>query len=56
MLRTLLAENMRANDNTFFIHYVPLVLCSKKEFNAKYRARVHAVLKKGFVTYDVDHV
>lgn len=37
ILKVLIAEHIFQNDDTFFLHNIPLDLCTKKEFDKKYK-------------------
>ena len=51
ILRTLLNENIRANQETFYIHFMPLTLCSKKEWEKKYAKKLGLLIDKSFQVY-----
>ena len=38
-------------DDFFFLHSIPLTLCSKKEFESQYRSRIEKVISSGFDEY-----
>jgi hypothetical protein len=50
-LKVLLTEHIYENDEMFFLHFIPLKLCSKSEFEKVYKPRIERVLSKGFDEY-----
>lgn len=48
MLKALVSEHVFKNDEYFFVHFVPLRLCSKREFENEYKKRLETVLAVGF--------
>jgi hypothetical protein len=47
-LKVLLTEQIYQNDDFFFLHFVPLKICSKNEFDKIYKPKIERVLEKGF--------
>lgn len=48
MLKMLVSEHIFKEEDTFFLHFVPLKLCSKSEFQSVYKPRIERVLRTGF--------
>jgi hypothetical protein len=48
ILRVVIAEHLFKDEQNFLLHIVPLRLCSKKEFELKYRKEMEKALNDGF--------
>lgn len=51
ILRTLLSENIRANSWSFFVLFLPLTLCSKKDWEAVTAPKLEALIDKSCEAY-----